>query len=94
LRAAGFGTTAYRVRGAETGAAGGPARFRAGAEAATDWGLLIAAEGSAPRLGIGADAPRLRSEVEDTLAQDTFAAERTRLTGLMPSTLVHPRYTR
>ncbi|QIP85472.1 polyamine aminopropyltransferase [Streptomyces sp. Tu 2975] len=94
LRAAGFGTTAYRVRGAETGAAGGPARFRAGADATTDWGLLIAAEGRAPRLGIGADAPRLRSEVEDTLTQDTFAAERTRLTGLVPSTLVHPRFTR
>lgn len=94
LRAAGFGTTAYRVRGSEAGVAGGPARFRAGADAATDWGLLIAAEGHAPQLGIGADAPRLRSEVEDTLTQDTYAAERTRLTGLLPSTLVHPRYTR
>ncbi|EFH31291.1 spermidine synthase [Streptomyces pristinaespiralis ATCC 25486] len=56
--------------------------------------MLIAAEGHAPQLGIGADAPRLRSEVEDTLTQDTYAAERTRLTGLLPSTLVHPRYTR
>ncbi|WP_434098867.1 polyamine aminopropyltransferase [Streptomyces xantholiticus] len=93
LRAAGFGTAAYRVRGAGTGAAGGPERFRATAGETTDRGLLIAAEGRTPHLGLGPDTPPLRSETEDTLAQDAAAAERTRLGGMAPSTLVHPRYT-
>lgn len=92
LRAAGFGTAAYRVRGAQEGAASGPERFRATAAASTDWGLLLAAEGRAPRLGLGPDTPPLRSETQDTLAQDAAAAADTRLPGLAPSTLVHPRY--
>ncbi|UYQ66588.1 polyamine aminopropyltransferase [Streptomyces peucetius] len=93
LRAAGFGTAAYRVRCAEPGAASGPERFRATDRGTTDWGLLLAAEGRTPRLGIGPDAPPLRSETQDTLAQEASAAERTRLPDLPPSTLVHPRYT-
>ncbi|MEW2635179.1 polyamine aminopropyltransferase [Streptomyces sp. NPDC048389] len=93
LRAAGYGTVAYRVRCAEAGAAGGPERFRAAAARSTDWGLLLAAVGRTPRLGLGPDTPPLRSDTQDTLARDAAAAERTRLPGLAPSTLVHPRYT-
>jgi spermidine synthase len=54
--------------------------------------MLLAAEGCAPRLGLGRDTPPLRSETQDTLAQDAAAAVQTRLPGLAPSTLVHPRY--
>lgn len=85
LRAAGLATAAYRARGAGEGAAGGPAP--------ADWGLLMAAEGRRPHLAFGTDTPRLRSEAEDTLAQDVADAERTRVPDLEPSTLVHPRYT-
>lgn len=92
LRAAGFTTVAYRVRGAASGAASGPERFDPTVAAGTDWGLLLAATDHTPHLGLGADVPRLRSEAADTFRQDALAAQRTRLPGLAPSTLVHPRY--
>ncbi|MEU0375157.1 polyamine aminopropyltransferase [Streptomyces sp. NPDC006283] len=92
LRASGFATSAYRVRGTASGAVSGPDRFGALGEASADWGLLLAAEGGAPHLGLGADTPPLRSEAEATLEQDALAAERTRVPGLVPSTLVRPRY--
>ncbi|MFF0445921.1 polyamine aminopropyltransferase [Streptomyces sp. NPDC004609] len=57
-----------------------------------DAGLLLAAPGRAPRLGIDPGAPPLRSLTRAGLADDAWRAERTRMPDLPPSTLVHPRY--
>ncbi len=79
LRAAGFGTAPYRATG--------------GASQPHAWGFLLAAPGRRPELGLDPRAPRLRSLTRATLAADAWSAERTRMPGLSPSTLVHPRYT-
>ncbi|QDY78034.1 polyamine aminopropyltransferase [Streptomyces qinzhouensis] len=104
LRAAGYGTSPYRVGPAGSSAAPGSSGgapddrlnedFEAlGAESAPeDWGLLLAAPGRVPRLALGPYPPPLRSLTDAALAADAWDAERTRLTGLPPSTLVHPRY--
>ncbi|MGW6461361.1 polyamine aminopropyltransferase [Streptomyces sp. NPDC055078] len=107
LRAAGFGTSPYRATesddgtgsgsgsgsdsgsgdgtgtGSGTGAASGP----------RDRGFLLAAPGRAPRLGLHPDGPPPRSLTRAGLTADAWGAERTRVRGLPPSTLVHPRYT-
>ncbi|MEW1549652.1 polyamine aminopropyltransferase [Streptomyces tsukubensis] len=103
LRAAGYGTSPYRVgpAGSDGSAVPGGGRgarlnedFEAlGAESAPeDWGLLLAAPGRTPLLALGPDAPPLRSLTDVLLAADARDAERTRMAGLPPSTLVHPRY--
>ncbi|MGV9315612.1 polyamine aminopropyltransferase [Streptomyces sp. NPDC003691] len=107
LRAAGYGTSPYRVGPpAGPGAAGAPGRSRGGPDdrlnedfealgaesAPEDWGLLLAAPGRVPRLALAPDTPPLRSLTDAALAADAWDAERTRITGLPPSTLVHPRY--
>jgi spermidine synthase len=93
LRAAGFRTAPYLSVGRGTGFAAGPDRARGGIPAAGDWGFLLAALGARPKLGLAADAPSLRSVTATTLAAGARATERTRMAGLPPSTLVHPRYT-
>ncbi|MEU3600591.1 polyamine aminopropyltransferase [Streptomyces sp. NPDC006798] len=104
LRAAGYGTSPYRVGtggpAAGSGGSGGSGGFNedfqtlGAGSAPDDWGLLLAASGGrAPRLALGPDAPVLRSLTDADLLADAWDAERTRLTGLPPSTLVHPRYT-
>ncbi|MGW4200123.1 polyamine aminopropyltransferase [Streptomyces sp. NPDC004726] len=117
LRAAGFGTSPYRVPGpppvsgfaAGPGpssdgpssggrSSGGPSRGGSGGRSGgedslpQDWGMLLAAVGRAPQLGLGPDAPRLRSLTRAGLVEYVWQAERTRRPGLPPSTLVHPRY--
>ncbi|MFI6287261.1 polyamine aminopropyltransferase [Streptomyces sp. NPDC051018] len=57
-----------------------------------DEGLLLAAAGRTPGLGLSAGAPPLRSLTRAALADSAWRAERTRMPGLPPSTLVHPRY--
>ncbi|MET9479094.1 polyamine aminopropyltransferase [Streptomyces sp. NPDC006638] len=92
LRAAGFGTSPYRAEGRLTRFTAGPDRVRGGRPAPGDWGLLLAASGRRPHLGLAPDAPRLRSLTLPELASDARKATRSRLDGLPASTLVHPRY--
>ncbi|GGW81827.1 polyamine aminopropyltransferase [Streptomyces griseoloalbus] len=92
LRAAGLRTAAYRTRGRQAGFAAGPDRAPADtAHADRDWGFVLAARHvPAPRLDPSGPHPRTLTGA--TLAADARAAERTRVPGLPPSTLVHPRY--
>ncbi|MFD3537510.1 spermidine synthase [Streptomyces sp. NPDC058664] len=96
LRAAGFATRPYSAGGRTPGFAAGPDRAdRSGGtgQGPDDWGFLLAVPGTRPpALGLAADAPRLRSLDEGTLAAAARRAERTRGADLPPSTLVHPRY--
>ncbi|MGW4564123.1 polyamine aminopropyltransferase [Streptomyces sp. NPDC004561] len=92
LRAAGFALTPYRVLGHASGFPAGPDRSAGAPGAPRDWGFLLA--------GPGPLAPPLRLDTGDhphtltraALAADQGAAERTRMSGLTASTLVHPRY--
>ncbi|MGW6604796.1 polyamine aminopropyltransferase [Streptomyces sp. NPDC055036] len=92
LRAAGFGTTPYHATGRPSGFAAGPDRVKDGTPAVSDWGFELAAVGATPRLGLARDAPRLRSLEGAMLVAGARGVERTRVRGLPPSTLVHPRY--
>ncbi|MGC0376028.1 polyamine aminopropyltransferase [Streptomyces sp. SAI-229] len=92
LRAAGLRTAVYRVSGRRAGFAAGPDRgATATAHAHRDWGFVLAARNvPVPRLDPA--GPRPRTLTDASLAADVRAAERTRVTGPRPSTLVHPRY--
>ncbi|MFE3825942.1 polyamine aminopropyltransferase [Streptomyces sp. NPDC059092] len=92
LRAAGFGTTPYRARGGPSGFAAGPDRAKDGRPEMSDWGFELAEVGARPALGLAPDAPRLRSSAQGLPAAGQRGVERTRVPGLPPSTLVHPRY--
>lgn len=93
LRAAGFRTAAYRVRGRQAGFAAGPDRSPVGsARVHHDWGFVLAARHT-PEPGLDPSGPRPRTLTRASLAADVRAAEDTRVRGLPPSTLVHPRYT-
>ncbi|MFI6702839.1 polyamine aminopropyltransferase [Streptomyces sp. NPDC050509] len=92
LRAAGFGTTPYRATGGPSGFAAGPDRVKDGRPEVSDWGFELAGLGARPALGLAEDAPRLRSPTPALLAAGRRGVERTRVPGLPPSTLVHPRY--
>ncbi|MFP3988943.1 polyamine aminopropyltransferase [Streptomyces sp. E11-3] len=90
VRSVGLRTVAYRERGRLAGFAAGPDRAAASSPAAGDWGFVLAAR-TLPTLGLAEGLGR-RSLTRDTLAVGARAAERTRVPGLPPSTLVHPRY--
>ncbi|MFF8102636.1 polyamine aminopropyltransferase [Streptomyces sp. NPDC016640] len=92
LRAAGLRTAAYRTRGRQAGFAAGPDRSAVDtARVHRDWGFVLAARHvPAPRLD--PSGPRPRTLTDASLAADVRAAGRTRVPGLPPSTLVHPRY--
>ncbi|ANW19475.1 polyamine aminopropyltransferase [Streptomyces clavuligerus] len=93
LRAAGFRATAYRADGGLSRLAAGPEREgRATMTAPCDWGFLLAAHASAPRLGLDSGAPPLTSLTPGRLAADARETALTRVPALAPSTLVHPRY--
>ncbi|MEV6424702.1 polyamine aminopropyltransferase [Streptomyces sp. NPDC051662] len=92
LRAAGFGTTPYHATGWPSGFAAGPDRVKDGTPAVSDWGFELAEVGATPPLGLARDAPRLRSLEGAMLVAGARGVERTRVRGLPPSTLVHPRY--
>ncbi|WP_406488563.1 polyamine aminopropyltransferase [Streptomyces phaeochromogenes] len=79
VRAAGLRTVPYSVAGRDPAAA---SRSRA----PRDWGFVLASR-ARPQLRTPPGTPYVPS-----LRADARAAERTRLTGLPPSTLVHPRY--
>lgn len=91
LRAAGLRTAAYRVRGRQAGLAAGPDRVPVTARAHRDWGFVLAAR-HAPGPRLDPSGPRPRTLTDASLAADVRAAGRTRVRGLPPSTLVHPRY--
>ncbi|MEU6290646.1 polyamine aminopropyltransferase [Streptomyces sp. NPDC046988] len=92
LRAAGLPTVAYRVAARDAGFTPGPDRTAAGPRAARDWGFLLAAR-TPPAMPLRtARDPRPRTLTPRSLARDAAAASRTRIPGLPPSTLVHPRY--
>ncbi|WP_149548112.1 polyamine aminopropyltransferase [Streptomyces marokkonensis] len=91
LRAAGLRTAAYRVRGRQAGFAAGPDRVPVTARAHRDWGFVLAAR-HAPGPRLDPSGPRPRTLTDASLAADVRAAGRTRVRGLPPSTLVHPRY--
>ncbi|MFJ6867439.1 polyamine aminopropyltransferase [Streptomyces termitum] len=98
LRAAGYATRPYSAEGRAPGFAAGPGRAdRASGTRSEpdDWGFLLAVRGSRPPvLRLAPDAPRLRSLAPGDLPAAARRAERTRIGGLPPSTLVHPRYGR
>lgn len=92
LRAAGFSTSPYRATGRPSGFAAGPDRVKDGKPAVRDWGFELARLGTRPRLGLAADAPRLRSLAMPVLSAGVRGVEETRMKGLPASTLMHPRY--
>lgn len=93
LHAAGFRTSPYLATARRSGFKAGPDRARDGTPAVSDWGFVLAGRGSRPPpLGLAADTPRLRSLAAPMLEADERRAERTRISDLPPSTLVHPRY--
>ncbi|MFD8805396.1 polyamine aminopropyltransferase [Streptomyces sp. NPDC059597] len=91
LRAAGFSAAPYRVLGQDSGFPAGPDRSAARAGTPPDWGFLLATAGpSVPRLRLTGPRPRTLTPAE--LTADARAARRTRVPGLVASTLAHPRY--
>ncbi|MFF1557874.1 polyamine aminopropyltransferase [Streptomyces sp. NPDC058279] len=94
LRAAGLRTTPYSAGGRLSGFTAGPDRAQGGTGARPqDWGFVLAARDAAPRLRVDRDTPGLRSVSTPALQEAAREAERTRVPGLPPSTLPHPRYT-
>ncbi|MER6167178.1 polyamine aminopropyltransferase [Streptomyces violaceorubidus] len=91
LRAAGLPTVAYHVGARDPGSASRPDRAAARPGAPRGWGFLLAAR-TAPTPRLDPAAPRPRTLTPGSLARGTRDAARTRIPGLPPSTLVHPRY--
>ena len=92
MRAAGLYTAPYRVGGREAGFAAGPDRTADASSAPRDWGFVLASADTRPRLRLDPHEARLRTLTQPVLAADAEAAKATRIAGLPPSTLVHPRY--
>ncbi|MFI9809614.1 polyamine aminopropyltransferase [Streptomyces sp. NPDC052301] len=91
LRAAGFSVSPYRVLGQDSGFPAGPDRLVGASGAPHDWGFLLAARGrTPPPLRLDTWHPLTLTQAE--LSADGRAARRTRVGGLAPSTLAHPRY--
>ncbi|MFG3247668.1 polyamine aminopropyltransferase [Streptomyces sp. NPDC048187] len=91
LRAAGLPAVAYRVGARHPGSTSGPERTTAALRAPGGWGFLLAAR-TPPALRLDPAAARPHTLTPESLARDARDAARTRLRGLPPSTLVHPRY--
>ncbi|MGW5659918.1 polyamine aminopropyltransferase [Streptomyces sp. NPDC003758] len=85
VRAVGLGTTPYRVDGRAL------ERTAGAVWAPRDWGFVLAAR-TRPTLTLDPRTPCLRTLTRAALRADARAAARTRVPGLLPSTLVHPRY--
>ncbi|MFF6997695.1 polyamine aminopropyltransferase [Streptomyces sp. NPDC008313] len=90
VRSAGLRTADYRVTGRESGAAG-PDRAARSSHPPRDWGFVLAAR-ARPELRLDPAGPSPRTLTAAALRADARAASRTRVPGLTPSTLVHPRY--
>lgn len=102
IRAAGLSTAPYRVSApfpvsvpvsaSAPASAAGSDRPSGTSRAPGDWGFVLAGR-TRPALTLDPRAPRLRTLTPASLRADAQAAARTRVPGLPPSTLVHPRYT-
>ncbi|MER6218284.1 polyamine aminopropyltransferase [Streptomyces sp. NPDC001272] len=93
LRAAGLLTTPYSAGGRLSGFTAGPDRTHGAADAPPqDWGFVLASRDRVPELRVDRDAPALRAVSTRGLQDAARDASRTRLPGLPPSTLPHPRY--
>lgn len=93
VRAAGFRTAPYSAGGRLSRFAAGPDRAQgAGIPPPQDWGFVLAAQERIPELRVDRDTPGLRSLSTGSLQDAARDAERTRIPGLPPSTLPHPRY--
>lgn len=94
LRAAGLHTAPYSAGGRLSGFAAGPDRTPHGVTGTPpqDWGFVLAARDQVPALRVDRDTPGLRSLSTGSLRDSARDAERTRVPGLPPSTLPHPRY--
>ncbi|MGW2046555.1 polyamine aminopropyltransferase [Streptomyces sp. NPDC001858] len=92
LRAAGLHTAPYRVDGRETGFTAGPDRTADAARAPRDWGFVLATAGPRPVLSLDRHEHPLHTLTQAALTADARAVEQTRVTGVRPSTLIHPRY--
>ncbi|MGW6951882.1 polyamine aminopropyltransferase [Streptomyces xanthophaeus] len=94
LRAAGLRTAPYSAGGRLSGFAAGPDRTPLGGASAPpqDWGLVLAARDQVPQLRVDDGAPGPRSVSTRSLEDAARDTERTRVPGLPPSTLPHPRY--
>ncbi|MFB7915325.1 polyamine aminopropyltransferase [Streptomyces sp. NPDC056061] len=89
---AGLRTRPYRITGRFTDFTAGPDRAGHRAPSEHGWGFVLAGRDRVPTLRLAATAPKLRSLTGSSLARAGRDAERARLRGLPPSTLVHPRY--
>lgn len=98
MRSVGLRTSPYAVRGRASGDTPGPDRGdRAGARRELlDWGFVLAAHdrgGAAPPVRLAADrVPRLTSLTPGALREAVRCAERARIGGLPPSSLMRPRF--
>ncbi|MGW7449834.1 polyamine aminopropyltransferase [Streptomyces sp. NPDC054787] len=94
LRAAGLLTAPYSAGGRLSDFAAGTGRspLRATGAPTQDWGFVLAARDEVPPLHVDRDTPGLRSLSTRSLQDGARDAERTRVSGLPPSTLPHPRY--
>ncbi|WP_445526497.1 polyamine aminopropyltransferase [Streptomyces cyslabdanicus] len=97
VRAAGLRTLPYRVDGRDSGSAAGPDRTAGASHASRDrggdrgdWGFVLASR-MPPALRLDPRAPAPRTLTPESLAAAARAASPTRVPGLPPSTLVHPR---
>ncbi|GAA3040779.1 polyamine aminopropyltransferase [Streptomyces glomeratus] len=94
IRAAGLRTVPYRVTAGSADTVGGPSPRPAGLSLGPrDWGFVLAGR-TRPALTLDPGVPYLPAMTRASLRADARAAARTRMPGLPPSTLVHPRYTR
>lgn len=96
LRSIGLRTTPYLVDGRLSDFTPGPDRSQQYDGPAPDgyWGFLLASGQGAgpPPLRLAEDGPHLRSLDVPALREAARRAQRGRVTGLPPSTLMHPRY--
>lgn len=91
MRAAGLHTAPYRVDGRDARRTAGP-DTAGGSRAPRDWGFVLATADTRPPLRLDRLGQPPRTLTQAELTADARAAEATRVTGLRPSTLVHPRY--
>ncbi|MFH0177411.1 polyamine aminopropyltransferase [Streptomyces cacaoi] len=92
MRAAGLHTAPYRVDGRDAGLTADPDRSTGGSRAPRDWGFVLATADIRPPLRLDRHEQPPRTLTQAELTADARAAEATRVPGLRPSTLVHPRY--
>jgi spermidine synthase len=96
LRTVGLRTAPYVVDGRLSDFTAGPDRSQRQGSAVRnrpgDWGFVLAARGAAPPLALAPDGPDPRAFDRADLRRAADRARRARVTGLPPSTLMHPHH--